>query len=56
MTRKVKPYPVVPEDIAPVDQDVQDMGEKMLGAVLGLLVVIVIVLGALLIYIMDAIL
>jgi hypothetical protein len=55
--RKIRPYPsVVLDDIEPVDQDVQDMGEKMLGAVLGLLGVIVIVLASLLIYIMDAIL
>ena len=39
-TRKVKPYPAVPDDIEPVPQSWQVIGSVMVGAVLVVLMVI----------------
>jgi len=39
-TRKVKPYPVVPDDIEPVSDTWQVVGSVMVGAVLVVLLVI----------------
>ena len=39
-TRKVKPYPAVPDDIEPVPETWQVIGSVMVGAVLVLLMVI----------------
>ena len=38
-TRKVKPYPAVPDDIEPVPEIWQNIGAFMLGSVLAMLIV-----------------
>lgn len=43
-TRKVRPYPVVPEDIPPVPEVWQTVGTLMLTAILGALAVVCILL------------
>jgi hypothetical protein len=40
MTRKVKAYPIVPEDIKPVPEAWQTVGTAMLTAIMGVLAVI----------------
>ena len=39
-TRKVKPYPIVPDDIEPVPQSWQVIGSVLVGAALAVLLVI----------------
>lgn len=43
-TRKVKPYPVVPDDIEPVSDTWQTVGTVMLTAILGALAVVCILI------------
>ena len=43
-TRKIKPYPAVPEDIEPVPEEWHTAGTVMITCILGLLAVICIVL------------
>ena len=38
-TRKIKPYPVVPDDIEPVSDGWHTVGKLMIGAVLAMIVV-----------------
>jgi hypothetical protein len=40
MMRKIKPYPEIPADIEPVSESWQTVGQWMIGAVMGLLIVI----------------
>jgi len=40
MMRKVKPYPVVPEDIDPMPEQWHTMGKFVIGAIMGVLAVI----------------
>ena len=39
-TRKVKPWPIVPDDIEPVAEHWQTIGSFMVGAVLAMLIVL----------------
>jgi hypothetical protein len=44
MTRKVKPYPIVPEDIEPVSDTWHTVGTVMLTAIMGALAVVCILI------------